>query len=149
MSYDLVTVGRYDNSILAHITKAHLEGEGLVCFVFDEHMVDMNPLYSNAIGGVKIKVREKDAEKARILIQALDDKPYTDEYNEVIACPNCGSTEYYKGYNSMRNAKSILAFLVSLLIVVFPIYRKQVLRCKNCNTEFEPNREDPEVLDQA
>lgn len=136
MSYDLVTVGRYDNSIQAHITKAHLEGHGLVCFVFDEHIVDMNPLYSNAIGGVKIKVREKDAPEARELIATLDKQPYTDDKDEIISCPKCGSTEYYQGYNSMRNAGSIMAFLVSLLIVVFPIYRKQVLRCKKCKTEF-------------
>jgi hypothetical protein len=138
MSYDLVTVARYDSSIQAHIVKAHLEGNEIVCFVFDEHMIDMNPLYSNAIGGVKIKVREKNVEEAKALIKALNDTPYTDEQDEVIACPSCQSTSYYTHFNSMRNLGSILAFVVSLLIVVFPVYRKQVLRCKDCDTEFEP-----------
>lgn len=137
MNYDLVTVVRYDNSIQAHITKAHLEGHGLVCFVFDGNMVDLDPLLSNAVGGVKVKVREKDAEEALELIKALEETPYTDENNEVIACPNCGSTSYYTHFTSMRNAKSIIAFLISMVTLIFPIYRKQVLRCKNCDTEFD------------
>jgi len=59
----------------------------MACFVFDAHMIDLNPLVSNALGGVKIKVREKDAEEAIRLIQALEDTPYTDDNDEVIACP--------------------------------------------------------------
>jgi len=138
VSYDLVTVARYDNSIQAHITKAYLEGEGIVCFVFDDHTVDMYQLYSNAIGGVKVKVREKDAQRAQELIQELDKKPYTDQNNEVITCPDCGSLEYYTDFNSMRNPRSILAAVVSFAIAVFPIYRKSVYRCKKCDTEFDP-----------
>ena len=137
MSYDLVTVARYDSSIRAHIVKAHLEGHDMVCFVFDANMVDLDPLLSNAVGGVKVKVREKDAEEALRILKELDETPYTDENDEVIACPNCGSTSYYTHFTSMRNAKSILAFLLTLFTAVFPIYRKQVLRCKECDTEFD------------
>lgn len=144
MSYDLVTVARYDSSIQAHIVKAHLEGHDLVCFVFDEHLIDMNPLFSNAIGGVKIKVREKDAAEALEILQELDSKPYTDENDEVIACPNCESTDYYKDFNSMRNVGSVLAAIFSFVIFVFPIYRKHVYRCKQCDTEFDPaSKGDP------
>ena len=138
MSYDLVTVARYDSSIQAHIVKAHLEGEGFVCFVFDDHTVDMYALYSNAIGGVKVKVRERDREEALALLAKLNETPYTNQADEVIACPNCGATELYGDFNSMRNAKSILATLLSFLIFVFPIYRKRVFRCKKCDTEFDP-----------
>lgn len=141
MSYDLVTVARYDNSIQAHIVKAHLEGHDIVCFVFDANMVDLDPLLSNAIGGVKVKVREKDASEVTRIIQNLDDTPYTDANDEVIACPNCGSTSYYTHFNSMRSAKSIIAFLFSVWTFVFPIYRKQVLRCKKCDIEFNPASE--------
>ena len=137
MSYDLVTVARYDSSIQAHIVKAHLEGHDIVCFVFDANMVDLDPLLSNAVGGVKVKVREKNAEEAMQIIKELDETPYTDENDEVIACPNCGSTSYYTHFTSMRNAKSIIAFIFSLWTFVFPIYRKQVLRCKECDTEFD------------
>jgi len=148
MSYDLVTIARYDSSIQAHIVKAHLEGNGFVCFVFDDNVVDMYGLYSNAIGGVKIKVREKDAEEAYALVQELDKSPYTDQNDEVIACPNCGSTDYYKDFNSMRSLGSVLAAVAAFFIAVFPIYRKRVFRCKNCDTEFNPHRSNPEVIDQ-
>lgn len=135
--YDLVTVARYETSIKAHIVKAHLEGQGLVCFIFDEHLIDMNPLYSNAIGGVKIKVRRRDLEEAAGLVQALEEKPYTNDNDELITCPNCGSDKYYSNFNSIRNPGSILAMIASFAIAVFPIYRKQVFRCKNCDTEFD------------
>lgn len=147
MSYDLVTVARYDSSIQAHIVKAHLEGHDLVCFVFDDHMVDMYALYSNAIGGVKIKVREKDAEEAHAIIQELEKKPYTDQNDEIIACPNCGSTEYYKDFNSMRSFGSIIAAIGSFLTAVLPIYRKRVFRCKACDTEFDSKSANGDPLD--
>ncbi|MCR9171062.1 MAG: DUF2007 domain-containing protein [bacterium] len=137
MSNDLVTIARYDSSIQAHIVKAHLESFDLVCFVFDANMIDLDPLLSNAIGGVKLKVREEDAQEALKIVKEYEEAPYTDENDEVIACPNCGSTSYYTHFTSMRNAKSIIAFIISLWTFVFPIYRKQVLRCKECDTEFE------------
>lgn len=137
MSQDLVTIASYDNSIQAHILKAHLEAHDLACFIFDGHMIDLNPLLNNAIGGVKVKVRGEDVEIATEIIQELAEKPYTDENDKDIVCPNCGSSKYYTHFHSMRDAKSILAYIVSLVTLVFPIYRKQVLRCKECATEFD------------
>lgn len=137
---DLITVATFQSSIEAYILKNHLEGAGLVCFIFDEHLIDMNPLYSSAIGGVKVKVRQNDTEQAVSLIQELNKQPYTDKNDELITCPNCSGTEFFTDFNSMKSTRSILAMITSFLLVVFPIYKKRVYRCKECETEFDPRK---------
>lgn len=37
-----------------------LEAEGIECLVMDELTAQVNPFYSNAIGGVKLQVKESD-----------------------------------------------------------------------------------------
>jgi len=48
-----------------------LEGRGIKTFMKDEHTVQMQPFYSNAIGGVKLQVSADDfTEAAEILLEA-------------------------------------------------------------------------------
>jgi hypothetical protein len=46
------------------IIRGRLESEGIECFVQDELTVQVNPFYSNAVGGVKLQVRESDVPQA-------------------------------------------------------------------------------------
>lgn len=46
-----------------------LESEGINCFVQDEMMAQINPFYSNAIGGVKLQVLESDVARASQILQ--------------------------------------------------------------------------------
>ncbi|MDT9694371.1 DUF2007 domain-containing protein, partial [Streptomyces sp. P9(2023)] len=48
----------------AHIAKASLESAGITSFIADEHTVNTQWLYSNAIGGVRLLVAEDDAKEA-------------------------------------------------------------------------------------
>jgi hypothetical protein len=66
---DLVTIARYRNSIEAYLGLTKLEAEGIEAYVADEHMVSINPGYDIAFGGVKLKVKKSDTDKA---IQLLD-----------------------------------------------------------------------------
>lgn len=68
MGEKLVTIGRFSQPLEAWLAKTKLESEGIECFLMDEHIVTMNWLYSNAVGGVKLKVREEDAEKAKRIL---------------------------------------------------------------------------------
>jgi hypothetical protein len=52
----------------AHLMKTKLESEDLECFLQDENM----GLFTNAIGGVKLLVREEDAEQAAQILFAED-----------------------------------------------------------------------------
>lgn len=104
--------------------------------------MDVNPLFSNAIGGVRLQVREEDVERAVALIEDYNHKPYLDKQGKEITCPQCGSTKLFADFNSMKNAGSVMAAITSLFFGVFPIYRKRVYRCKECDYEFEPMKTD-------
>ena len=134
---ELVTIRQYDHAITAHIHKNHLESEGIECFIHDEHIVTMNPLYSNAIGGVKLKVLSEDTEKARELLLELDNQPYTSEKEQPITCPKCGSSSLDAGLTSMKSLKGLFSAIISLLFYVYPLYYRSVYKCKSCNFEFK------------
>jgi hypothetical protein len=51
------------------VIRGRLESEGIECFVKDELTVQVNPFYSNAIGGVKLQVKESDLEKAMEILR--------------------------------------------------------------------------------
>ncbi len=51
------------------IIRAHLEAEGIECFIQDELTIQVNPFYSNAIGGVKLQIRESDKERASEILR--------------------------------------------------------------------------------
>jgi hypothetical protein len=64
----LITVATYWLPYEADIARALLESEGIATFVADEHLIHMNWLYSNAIGGIKIQIAEPDVELAREIL---------------------------------------------------------------------------------
>ncbi len=132
----LILLKTLDDGISAHILKTRLESEGIQCFIHDENIVTLNPLYNFAVGGVKLKVNEVDLERAVNVLKEIEETPYTDDEEEDICCPKCQSTELYADFKSMKNPAGVLAAITSFLLVVFPFYYKSVYRCKKCGTEF-------------
>lgn len=137
---NLTTVQHLNTSIDAHLLQNYLESEGIESFILDEFTVDMNPLFSNAIGGVRLQVREEDVERAKELIDEYNHKPYLDKEGKEIKCPACESTRLFGDFNSMKNAGSVMAAITSIIFGAFPLYRKRVYKCKECDLEFEPNK---------
>jgi len=133
----LTTIKTCYSQIDAHILKNMLEGEGIECILFDYNIVSINPLYSNAVGGIKLKIQEEDKEKAMVILAELAEKPFLDKNNEVISCPKCQSQKLYSYFNSMNDAKGVLAAITSIMLISFPLYTKSVYRCKECEMEFE------------
>ncbi|MNU79400.1 hypothetical protein D3C71_690140 [compost metagenome] len=132
----LITFKTFDNSIDAHILKIKLESEDITCFLFDENIVSVNPLYSNLVGGIKLKINEEDLEHAREILSELEQTPYTTEEEKVISCPNCESTNIESGYKSMKSVGAVISAIASFVFFIFPVYRKDVYKCKDCGTEF-------------
>ena len=46
------------------ILRGRLDADGIECRVLDELTVQVNPFYSNAIGGIKLQVKERDIQRA-------------------------------------------------------------------------------------
>lgn len=134
---ELVTVRTFDNSIQAHLLKSKLESEDITCYLFDENIVGLNPLYNITVGGIKLKVRKADMDRAALNIQEVDQSALTNDQGETLKCPNCDSVEIYSGFKSMKGIKGILSLITSFLLIVFPIYFKTVKKCKECGYEFK------------
>jgi hypothetical protein len=64
----LVAVRRFRDLPEALLAKGLLESENIKCFLSDENTVGMNWMWSNALGGVRLWVREDDAPQAEELL---------------------------------------------------------------------------------
>lgn len=117
--------------------KSKLENENIICFLFDENIVGLNPLYNITVGGVKLKVSKIDLDEAATIIEETINSPLTNDQGNIINCPNCQSEDIYSGFKSMKGARGILSAIVSFLLMVFPIYYKTVYKCKSCGNEFK------------
>lgn len=138
---ELTTIKIFDNPIDLHLLKAILEDEGVKCFVFDENIVSVNPMYSYAVGGIKLKVRDEDFQKGQQIIDEIENAAFTDQNGEVIHCPHCHSKELIGNYRTVNDAKSILAVVTSFICNVIPFYMKSVYKCKKCDFEFTAKNE--------
>ncbi len=134
---ELITIKTFDNSIEAHLLKSKLESENIKCFLFDENIVCLNPLYNIAVGGIKLKINKSDIEKASQIINETEKSALTNDQGEVIKCPNCESEEVYSGFKSMKGTKGVISAITSFLFMAFPIYFRTVYKCKKCANEFK------------
>jgi hypothetical protein len=65
---DWITILTFTYPHEAHLAKGKLESEGIEVQIADEMTVQVNNFYSNAIGGVKLKVRKTDLQRANHIL---------------------------------------------------------------------------------
>jgi hypothetical protein len=68
----LVTIRSFEYPLEVTLLKGMLEEVGIPVYIKDEFTILMNPLYSNAIGGIKVQVLEEDVEKAMQVLQDFE-----------------------------------------------------------------------------
>lgn len=132
---NLVTINTYTLPHELAIHRSKLEAMGIDCFVQDELTVQVHNFYSNAIGGIKLQVKEDDVTEAlEILQEEFDLKA---DYSESkVKCPNCGSGNIEgKGLNG----KISLALWVTTGIPI-PIFSGKV-KCFDCDHVFKLKKE--------
>ncbi len=127
-------IGRFQYSSEAIIYQGKLESEGIEVFMRDIAIVDANPIYSNAVGGIKIYVKNEDADAAKKIMAQISEFSL-DDNNQLIKCPNCGA-EKIEMMTSVKDIKSLLAFFFSALISIYPFHTKHKYKCQSCKFEF-------------
>jgi len=127
-------IGIYQYSSEAIIFKGKLESEGIEVFMRDNNTVDANPLYSNAIGGVKLFVNRNDYLKAKDVISQVSQFSL-DDNSKLLKCPNC-EAEQIDMVTSIKDLKSLSVYIFSLLLGSLPFYSKHKYKCRKCNFEF-------------
>ena len=124
----LVTVSRYSFPYEAHLARALLESEGIPAFVADEHTINMQWLYSDAMGGVRLQVPEDWAQQAWDVLaedreQVLEEQQESDKD----LCSYCGSAD--TEYHQIGRRWAFLVFL-GIHFPLFPV--RHGLRCRTC-----------------
>ena len=125
-----VTLETFDNYIDANLTMNRLEEAGINCWLNDEVSVTIAPMLSNAIGGIRLIIEEKDIDKFVEILHVLKEMK-----RRSFACPHCNSHDIeYIISNRKANVVS------SVLIWMFGSYTagvKQTWRCFRCREKFE------------
>lgn len=110
----------------AHLAVSKLQGSGVDAWLRDEATANLYWLYSNAIGGVKVEVREEDFERA---LEVLD---LPKESSELLKCPHCGSENV-----SVRQMNLFAALALIFLSLILP-NQGQKVDCLDCGQSFKP-----------
>lgn len=117
------------NSWETQLMQQALRAEGIESFMDNAHMVNVQWLYSNASGGVRLRVRSEDAEEARRILMGLEQKRLEDP---TPPCPHCGSSRTVP-----VRLRGILV-LLSYLLLGIPLFFQKKFRCEKCGNTWRP-----------
>ena len=138
-----VVYSTYYNPIEANIIKARLEDSDFACFLADENVSTIQPLYNQAIGGVKLIVFERDVDAINQLLaedNTIDDQgqfePEEQALNEEMVCEKCNSTNVGYG-QATQDRFSLWATILSFITFTYPVKAEKCYHCYNCGNEFE------------
>ncbi len=130
-----VIIGQYRDSMEAMVAKSMLDSAGIESFLADENLVNLSWFYSNLIGGMKLMVREEDAETARKLLEEKTPEKFdVDGVGEYVQprCPKCGSMDV--GFDEVDKQSAHVA----MALVGVPLIRTHKGgTCHTCGHEWD------------
>jgi len=137
----LVTIRRFRDVPNALLAKSVLDSAQIQCFLSDENVIRMDWLWSNALGGIKLLVKEEDSSVAMELLSQEPGERFdatgTGEYIQP-RCPNCDSLDVTFGEEGKR-----LSYLTVAVGVPLPV-RRGGWKCNSCGHEWHESEEaDP------
>ena len=145
MQPKLVTLAAFNMPYQAHLAKSRLEAAGVPAFIRDEHLISINPLYSPALGGVKVQVPDVHLKEAREILDSTPDVELTDdealsaipieepgpEPPGIMECPHCGSRGFVE-----ELSHPVERLLNGLLLGLPWLWLGRPLMCRACRHTF-------------
>jgi DNA-directed RNA polymerase subunit RPC12/RpoP len=133
---NFIPINSYSNYIDANIILGRLQNDGLNCWLMDENTVTINPVWTNAIGGIKLMVAQEDAKNAMELLNK-----YKTDIKQKIVCPVCGSHNI-ELISTNRKPGNWISVFVGFLFMNFAPPIEKAYHCFDCKHEFPmPNEE--------
>src|SRR5260370_30720884 len=135
-----VMIARYGGVPEALVAKSMLDSAGIESFLGDENLVRLDWFYSNLVGGIKLMVREEDAETARkVLEQNIPEKLEVTGVGEYLQppCPKCGSLDV--SFDELNKQIAYTGFFLGVPIHV----NHKGGKCHACGHKWEPKNEAP------
>jgi hypothetical protein len=139
---DFVPVASYTNYIDANIILGRLQEDGINCWLKDDNIVTLDPILTNAVGGIKLMVPATDAMKVLQILRNINK-----EIKAKFSCPKCNShnLEFVSTPRKLSNWISVLTF--GIFASYAPAVEK-VYHCFDCEAEFEkPDEKSTEETD--
>ena len=127
----MVHLDTFTNYIEANIIKGRLEEENINCWLRDENTVTIDPILTNAVGGIKLMVAEAQADRAVALLQQ-----FRKEKKALIKCPNCGS-DNVEFVSTPRKPSNWLGAIAGFLLGDLAMPVDKVYHCFDCGKEFD------------
>lgn len=127
---DHVAVKSFDNYVSAHIAMGRMEEEGIHCWLKDENTVTIDPILTNAVGGIKLMVAASQAERARSIFRIIDN-----EAKAAHPCPKCNSLNV-ELVSTPRKASNWFSALVGLFLTSYAPKIDMVYHCFDCGHEY-------------
>lgn len=127
---DFIIINVYSNYVDAHIARGVLEEENINCWLKDENTVTIDPILTNAVGGIKLMVARSQAVRAKELLDKL-----RREAQATHPCPNCGSANV-ELVSTPRKASNWLMALFTFSLSDKAIAPDMVYHCFDCGHEY-------------
>ena len=126
-----IILNSYNNYIEAHITKGVLEEHRINCWLKDENTITIDPILTNAVGGIKVMIAKEDEEKAHGILNKL-----RTEQKLTVLCPACGSNNI-ELISTPRKAYNWVSAISTFFLGSFAIATDKVNHCFDCKHEFQ------------
>ncbi|MEO8765224.1 MAG: hypothetical protein ABI416_13090 [Ginsengibacter sp.] len=125
---ELITVRTFNNYFSANILLTKLRDAGIQCYLKDEYTVTIDPLLTNAVGGIKLVINKDDSHEVFELLRLFDD-----EYKRNAVCPKCGSNNI--DLVPKRNTANMVTAILSWLFSDYAVSVENVYKCEGCGYE--------------
>ncbi|MEO6327624.1 MAG: hypothetical protein ABIO55_01770 [Ginsengibacter sp.] len=135
---EIVTIRTFDNYFSANILLTKLRHAGIECYLKDEYTVTIDPLLSNAIGGIKLVVKKSAESEARQMLQMFDN-----DYKNYITCTRCGSHDVL--LLPKQSAENFITAIASWLFSAYAVSAENIYKCSNCGHESKALPETPTI----
>lgn len=123
-----VNLKSFDNYFSANITLSRLQQAGIFCYLKDEYTVTIDPILSNAIGGIKLAVDIDDVPNATKMLQQFEE-----EYLRSVECPRCAGNNIL--LVSRKGAGNFLTALFTWLFTSYAVAPEKIYQCQQCHFE--------------
>jgi hypothetical protein len=136
---ELITLRKFRDLPEALMAKGCLQSAGIESCLVDDNMVRLDWFWSNLLGGIKLQVREEDADVAASILN----QPIPEDFDvagvgtyQQPHCPSCESLEV-----TYQELNRPIAFVSAYLSVPIPLKRR-AWRCHTCKAEWENDQPD-------
>jgi|SRR5271165_2828148 len=131
---DFVSIRQVRDLHEALLAKGVLDSAEIECFMVDDNMVRMDWFYSNLVGGIKLCVKQEDAEAALDLLEQSIPEEFEVEGigpYEQPRCPKCQSLDI-----AFEELNQPVAWISACLLAPIPLHRKTWV-CHSCGQQWK------------